>query len=337
MKRVGIIGCGGITQTHAWALQQIEQVKLIALSDILPERASLYSEKYTNNEAAVYEDYKKMLAIEKPDVVHICTPHYLHVPVAIEALKLGIHVFCEKPPAISRSEFELLKQVAEKSEARLGFCFQNRYNETTRQLDALIEKRTLGKVTGARAFVTWKRDDDYYEVPWKGSIVQSGGGALINQSIHTLDLLLRYFKEPVLVKASMHNHHLSDSVEVEDTVEAWMEFEDHARACFYASTAYVTDAPVILEYQCEHGSITVMNQVITIRTENGEQNSILCQEPKGIGKSYWGSGHLSCIKDFYQALYFGKPYPNDWNGVKKTFDVTMQIYEEGQKGKNKYE
>ena len=327
MEKVGIVGCGSISHTHGWCLNQIDNVKIVAVADIIPERAEDFSRRFTAGTASVFSDYKEMFEKTDLDVIHICTPHDMHTPIAEDAMRCGISVFCEKPPAISLEEFEHLKTISEKNNVRIGFCFQNRYNKTIQKADALVQNGLLGAVVGARAFVTWRRDEDYYNTPWKGMLATSGGGALINQSIHTLDLLLRYFDEPTSVKASLSNHHLPCSVEVEDTVEAWMEFPGGKRACFYASTAYERDAPVMMEFQCEKGSITIIDNVLTIRYEDGRRENHICEEPTGIGKSYWGSGHLSCIRDFYSTKDAGIPYQNDWNGVRNTMNTMMKIYD----------
>ncbi|MCR5684631.1 MAG: Gfo/Idh/MocA family oxidoreductase [Lachnospiraceae bacterium] len=250
------------------------------------------------------------------DVVHICTPHYLHVPMAVELMNAGKAVFMEKPCAVSTEQFEELAAADARHPGKLGICFQNRYNETTRIIDKTIAEGRIGKVTGGRAFVTWRRDEDYYRCSaWKGRLATEGGGALINQSIHTLDLLLRYLGEPVEIKATLANHHLQrntgcgsdyengrdhvsgakivfgaadcvledvcpedthnkheekpdfDRIEVEDTVEAWMEFENGARACFYASTGYAADAPVILELQGDKGRISMNGSTVFLENE----------------------------------------------------------------------
>ena len=93
MKRVGIVGCGSISATHAKALCQIEEAKIVAVADIVLEKAETFTKEYTDNNAAVFEHYNDMLEKTDLDVVHICTPHHLHIPVAIAALKKGIHVF----------------------------------------------------------------------------------------------------------------------------------------------------------------------------------------------------------------------------------------------------
>lgn len=337
MKRVGIVGCGGIARVHAWALQQMEDICIVGFADIRRDRAEAFALEYTDGKAGVYDSLPDMLAGEKPDVVHICTPHYLHVPMAIETLKGGASFFSEKPPAISMEQFEMLEQAmnaAKKCNGRRlfgGFCFQNRYNATIRKTDEILQSGNLGEVRGVRAFVTWRRDEDYYATDWKGRLDTEGGGALINQSIHTLDLMLRYLGSPTTVKASIANHHLQDAIEVEDTVEAWMNFEGGKRACFYASTAYATDAPVILEIQCDTGSINIIDKTLTVR-KSGEAPQFITVENDqgtacGVAKDYWGNSHLTCIRDFYEKMDNGERFQNDLEGVKNTMATMMKIYD----------
>lgn len=111
-----------------------------------------------------------------------------------------------------------------------------------------------------------------------------------------------------------------------------MEFEGGKRASFFATTAYATDAPVILELSFEKGRVTMIDQILQIQEQGGETKSILCEAKKdGIGKSYWGSGHLTCIQDYYACLQEGTPYQNDIEGVTNTLITTMKIYEDARK------
>lgn len=326
--RVAIIGCGNISKIHIWALQRTEGVQIAALADCDIEKAERMSEKITDSKVPVYSDYLLMLEQIKPDVVHICTPHFLHVPMAVEALKHNAAVFMEKPPAVSKEEFEQLKRTAECCQKRIGFCFQNRYNASTAEFDCLLKDRELGEITGARGFVTWKREAGYYSDDWHGKISKEGGGVLINQSIHTLDLILRYLGEPLKIEASMQNHHLKGITETEDTLEAWMEFEGNKRASFYATTAYADDAPVILELTFEKGRAIMIDNMIQIFPKDSEPKIKKCEEQEeGIGKGYWGKGHLACIRDFYHCLDTSKRYENDLAGVENTLNTTMRIYE----------
>lgn len=327
MKRVAIIGCGSIAGVHVAALQALKDIRIVGFVDIRRERAEDFSRKYTDGQAGVYESLEELFAKEDVDVVHLCTPHYLHVPMAMEALRHGVSFFSEKPPAISMEQFDALCEEYDRHpELRGGFCFQNRYNAAIRRADELLGEGGLGAVTGARAFVTWRRDEGYYRTDWKGRLETEGGGALINQSIHTLDLMLHFLGEPQEVRASLSNHHLQGVIEVEDTVEAWMRFAGDRRGCFYATTAYVTDAPVILELQCERGSITIINQSMSVTDATGT-HMYNVSEQAAPGKDYWGSGHLSCIADFYEKLETGERFRNDPAGVRSTMETMMKIYQ----------
>ncbi|MBR4084038.1 MAG: Gfo/Idh/MocA family oxidoreductase, partial [Lachnospiraceae bacterium] len=158
MKKVGIIGCGNIAQVHAWVLHDMKDAELVAVCDTDAAKAQVLSEKWTEGKAKVFTDWRKLCHAEL-DVVHICTPHYLHAPMAVELLKQGKTVFMEKPCAISGEQFEELKQIDKKHPGKLGFCFQNRYNETTLAMDKMVEEGLIGEIRGARAFVTWRRDE----------------------------------------------------------------------------------------------------------------------------------------------------------------------------------
>ena len=342
MKKVGIIGCGIISQVHAWVLSSMKDVELAGFCDIdtqkavkLTETAGKFRSQGISEHTAegiqpvICSDWRE-LGDSDIDSLHICTPHYLHAPMAAWLLRKGKAVFMEKPSAISYDQFEELKEEDARHPGKLGFCFQNRYNETTGVIDGIVSRGEIGKIIGGRAFVTWRRDEEYYAVSdWKGKLATEGGGALINQAVHTLDLLLRYLGEPVNVKAGMARHHFTDpSIEVEDTIEAWMDFESGARACFYASNAYASDAPVILELQGESGRVCMNGQDVTLFAEGKEPVHFTCDREQGIGKGYWGCGHKACIEDFYRKLENGERFQNDLTGVENTFRTMMRIYSE---------
>ena len=117
-------------------------------------------------------------------------------------------------------------------------------------------------------------------------------------------------------------------VEVEDTVEAWMMFEDGRRGCFYASNGYAADAPVIIDIQGERGRISLTGSELSLYTSGNSPDHFQCDTKKGIGKDYWGCGHKACIMDFYRCLDTGERFQNDLFGVENTFNTMMKIYEE---------
>ena len=268
------------------------EAELIAFADVIPERAETMAGKYGGR---AYSSLDELLDHEKIDVLHICTPHYLHTPMARQAAELDINVFTEKPPVIYRQQWTEFKQLGDK--VRVGICFQNRYNGSTRALKDLLSTGEPGKVLGSRGFVTWRRDAPYYtESGWRGALSTEGGGALINQAIHTLDLMAYFLGPGQVLGASLSNRHLKGIIEVEDTLEAALDFGD-ARGLFYAATAYSLDAPIIFELACENATLRLEGERFTRIWRDGrmEQEDYTAPDPTVPGKSYCGSSHRRCI------------------------------------------
>lgn len=316
MYRVGIIGCGNISAVHARSLQELENTTLAACADLIPERAARYG-------CTAYTDWVKMLDQEHLDAVHLCTPHYLHPVMAQQAAERGIAVFTEKPPAIDPAGWETVRQAAQK--AAVGVCFQNRYHPGIRLMESMIAKGEYGALRGLRGFVTWNRTKAYYqEAAWKGSWATEGGGALINQSIHTLDLILGFLGKPDTVEASMRNHHLRGDIEVEDTAEIYLK-KGSVPALLYASTAYSQDAPVILEAQLENAVLRLEGDLLTVFSGDTKQEIPLQNDPV-MGRAYWGASHKACIADFYRSIETGSRFQNDPESCENTMAALFSIY-----------
>ncbi len=326
--KAAIVGCGTIAKMHASVLCDMANVIITGFADCRRERAEAYKSQYGNQQTGVYGSLEEMLENEQVEVLHICTPHYLHTPMAIYALERGVHVFMEKPPAISRQEFARLCQTAHRGKARLGICFQNRYNESTKAVEELLASGKAGRIIGARAFVSWMRTKEYYtESDWRGRWETEGGGCLINQSVHTLDLLNRFMGEnPVETQADMMNYHLQGIIEVEDTVTAWIRYPQ-AAACFYATTAYSENKPILIELECENLSLRLEGSRVTCMYKNGEKEELSFYKGYTIGKDYWGTGHKACIADYYRCLETGDPFPVEAEAVASTFWLMMDIYQ----------
>lgn len=326
---IAIVGCGSIATVHARCIEKSKIHKLVAFADIIETKAKQFADKYKGN---YYKSYEEMLQSEEIDVLHICTPHYLHVPMTIYALEHGVHVFMEKPPVISLEQLKQLELV--QTDRYLGFCFQNRYNPSILYVKKLLESGEVGQIYGARGMITWNRPSTYYtQNEWRGRFETEGGGVLINQSIHTLDLLVFLLGIPVSVEASMANHHLKSVIEVEDTTEAWILFEKERRACFYATTAYLEDVPPILEIVCEKRTIRIEDLVVThyYKDARVERNSF--EKKERIGKSYWGDGHMDCILDFYNSIEKQIPYSQDLSHMKKSILLMLGMYQSAKSGK----
>lgn len=322
MLKSAIVGCGGIAQVHAKVLSLLECTELTACADIIPERAQKMAQEYN---CRSYSSLEEMLEKESIDVLHICTPHYLHTPMAEAAAEHGIKVFTEKPPVISSEQWEEFHSLKDK--VPVGICFQNRYNESVKYIKGLIESGETGKILGARAFVTWCRGEKYYtESGWRGSLKTEGGGVLINQSIHTLDLLTYFLGKPKNIEASYTNHHLKGVIEVEDTLEAYLDFGG-CKALFYATTAYSTDSPVMLELHCENMTVRMEEHNVSIRYKDGRKCEMDFPMPEtALGKSYWGNGHFACIGDYYTHILKGEKPPIGIDEVETTAKAMLDIY-----------
>ncbi|MCC8104120.1 MAG: Gfo/Idh/MocA family oxidoreductase [Clostridiales bacterium] len=308
--RTGIVGCGSIAAVHAFCLEQMDDCELVGFADVKKDRAEQFARKYGGK---AYDSLEGMLWQESLDVLHICTPHYLHVPMALYGLSHSVHVFMEKPPAISKEQLEELEEAVKTTQKRMGFCFQNRYNPCVQTVRELLQTEA-GSVKGARGLLTWSRSAEYYtENAWRGRWKTEGGGALMNQAIHTMDLLVYLLGSPQWVDARMSNHHLKQVIEVEDSVEAQIRIADRP-VCFYATTAYCADMPPMIEIACENMTIRMEDPDVTIVYPDGRAEKKRGERSVSIGKSCWGSGHMRCIASFYEKLKTGEAFEAELPG-----------------------
>ena len=322
--KAAIVGCGSIAQVHAKSILALGH-ELVALADTDPDHLSAFAKEFGGNP---YPSLEEMLAKESIDVLHICTPHNLHVPMALQALQAGVNVFMEKPPVISEAQLTQLRQALKTQTKKLGFCFQNRYNPSVIKALEILRSGKPGKVLGGRGYVTWNRGISYYnQDPWHGTLEQEGGGVLINQSIHTLDLLHHMMgKTPVSVDAVMTNHRLKTEIEVEDTVSALIFYPD-ARMSFYATNGHTEDCPPLIEIQCENMSLRMEGNTLYCKQKEGSWEELAVEKQNPLGKSYWGAGHIVCIDDFYHSVAENRPFALELAGVEETVRLTLMIYQ----------
>ncbi len=320
--KAAIIGCGIIHSLHADALANYPHAELKTVVDTNAEKSEASAHKYGCKALA---DYRDALADPEIDVVHICTPHYLHAPMAIEAMKAGKHVLTEKPMAINVEDCIEMRSISAETGRQLGVCFQNRYNTTSRYIKMLLESGKAGRIVAAKASVTWFRGQDYYDsAPWRGTWAKEGGGVLINQSIHTLDLLSWFAGKAVKIKGNTDTRFLEDVIEVEDTAEATILFESGARGFFFATNSYA-DTPVELQLVCENAVMTLSGD-LTVKYKSGESEIITDVHPKTGKKAYYGAGHAALIEDFYDSLLTGKPFAVDGSQGIETIRLIQALY-----------
>lgn len=333
--KVGIVGCGGIAGVHAESIKVLKKNIISAFADSRKERAEAFAEKYGGT---AYQSLEEMLEKENLDVLHICTPHYLHVPMTVRALAKGIHVYQEKPAAISKEQYRELCRAAQEGCARLAISYQNRYNPCVQKAKELLDTGTAGQILGGRAFVTWCREEAYYkDSGWRGSLAAEGGGCLMNQAVHTLDLLTELMGTPLEVEAKITNHHLKDVIEVEDTVEAYITYSTSKGIChgnFYATTAFCTDSAPLIEIVCEKMTLRIEDPDLTlIYPDKTRVQPQLEVAAKNLGKAYWGSGHNRAIQEFYEGIQNGNAGILDLKNTDASNRLMLAVYESAKKGK----
>ena len=321
--KVAIVGCGNVSALHFDAAFRSPAAQLAAAVDIKPERANRYAEKYG---IKAYTDYYEMLDNEKPDVVHICTPHYLHTKYAVEALSRGINVLSEKPCSVSDEEVKVLREAQKNSSAQYAVCFQNRYNSCVKELIKIRDSGELGKIKAIRAFVTWFRDAGYYSDDWHGTREKECGCLLINQAIHTVDLIGYIGGNCKALTAHISNDSLEGVIECEDTASMRMELENGVTAVFYGTLAYGSNAPVLIEVVFEKGILRTEGEKLFRIEEDGGINEIPLKSKEAGGKDYWGSGHPSLISDFYDSIATGRKFKTDAQSGGKAAKVVFAAY-----------
>ena len=302
--RVAVIGCGNISVMHLDSAKALEMADLVAVCDIKPERAKAAAEKYGT---AYYTNYFEMFQKENLDAVHICLPHYIHTKVSMDAFDYGIHVISEKPMSIKYDDAVFAVEKAEEKGLKYGIIFQCRYNTPSQLVKERITDGRLGNVKCGRTTLTWYRPDNYYEKSdWKGTWDKEGGGVIIDQAIHSLDLANWMINStPIEVQSSLHNRN-HDTMIVEDSAEGLIKYENGSLLSFFAMNNYFIDEPIEIRLLCENGKARFSYDEAVIEYNDGTVETVKNHPQKIVsytgGKDYWGTQHAVQIHQFYRSV-----------------------------------
>ena len=230
--RFGILGCGMIASFHADAIRSLDDACLMGAADHSPARAQDFAGKYG---IKAYDSYEQMLADELIDAVCICTPSSFHADNAIAALNAGKYVVLEKPMAITVEDTQRVIEACEENQRMLTVISQLRFSQDVLRIKRLLEENAFGKIVLCNLSMKYWREPAYYaSSPWKGTLKYDGGGALMNQGIHGVDLMLYIAGDAKLIYAKKQT--AFHSVEVEDVAVATLEFANGALGTIHAST-----------------------------------------------------------------------------------------------------
>jgi UDP-N-acetyl-2-amino-2-deoxyglucuronate dehydrogenase len=296
MLKIAVIGLGDISKIHIPAIQANPKAELVAVCDVDE------SLKDTVPDVKFYTDYHEMLEKEALDCVHICLPHYLHYPATKACVEKGVHVFEEKPLGLNTEEGLSLVELEESKNSKICVCLQNRYNESFEKLQEMVESGVYGKLVGIKGLVAWHRPKSYYDTkPWRGKKDLAGGGVMINQALHTLDLMQVLGGEIEAIRGSV-DQLLDYGIEVEDTATAHLRFKNGAKGLFFATIANSGNSSVELQVTFENEKFTIKDSILTRVNESGKKEELIEDTKLPGSKFYYGASHLKLIHTFYDCI-----------------------------------
>ncbi len=329
----GIIGAGLIAGFHAKAIADIPNAKLIGVCGKSQGKAEKLAGQYN---CKAYGDYHDLLADGELDIVTIATPSGLHAEPVIAAAEAGKHAICEKPLEISLDRIDAMAEAHNKAGTVLGGIFQYRFNEAVKILKEAIDTGRFGKITFAGAYVPWWRAPEYYKDSWHGTLKLDGGGALMNQSIHAIDLLC-YLMPPVENVAAFTDNICHTQIETEDTAVAILRFQNNALGSIYGTTASWPGQLKRIEITGTKGTVVYLEDSFVVWQFDQEQpGDAQIRERFSKAQSKGGSAdpsdipytnHKLNIQAFIDALDGKQTFELTATEARKSVELILAIYQ----------
>ncbi len=337
----GIVGCGMIADFHAKAIADTPGAKLVACQSRSEKTAKAFAKRHG---ISSYVDVAEMLNDPAVDVVTICTPSGAHAEPAIAAAKAGKHLIVEKPLEVTLKRCDKIIEACEANGVTLSTIFPSRFHRSSQLLKKAIDKGRFGTLSLGDAYVKWFRTQEYYDSgQWRGTWELDGGGALMNQAIHSVDLLI-WLMGPVAEITANTATLAHDRIEVEDVATASLRFENGALGVIEATTAAWPGAFKKIEIHGSHGSVTIEEESITnwqfakmsaadkkMLAEMADRNETGggAADPAAIGHA----GHTAQFKDVLKAIKRNeKPLICGHEG-RRSVEVILAIYQAAKTGK----
>lgn len=332
----GIIGCGVIAPWHARSVKVNPDAELIAVCDIIPEKAEKLKEEFGAQYA--YTDYHDLLARDDIQIVSICTPSGMHADMGMDAARAGKHVMTEKPIDISLEKIDALIQTCREQNVKLACIFQRRTSKLWQLVKRTIDEGKLGKMVLASAYLKYFRSQEYYDsAGWRGTWALDGGGALMNQGVHMVDIL-RWIMGPVDTIFGIADH-LARNIEVEDTAVASMRFKTGALGTLEGTTSVTPGLNHRLEFHGANGSILVDGESIARWEVLGEdKDEIMKQMDDKIGDSSSDptaismDGHALQIADLIAAVREDREPMVSGTEARNAVELILAIYQSSRTG-----
>lgn len=342
--RVGIAGCGAISRNHLEAFRALDDVEILGVCDIDLDRARKTAAAW--GVPAAVETVHELLGLDL-DIVSVCTPHPTHEEVVLQAAAAGVHILCEKPIAIELASAERMVNACDDAGVKLGVLFQRRFWPAAQRIRAAIDDGTLGRPIMGQCSVMLHRDPDYYSRDaWRGTWANDGGGVLMTQAIHYIDLLQWFMGDVAEVYGKINTFKHGRHIEVEDSATAVITFTSGAMATLEASTAASPSLGVQIRVTGETGasaSLTEFPEGSDGRVDLWAAAGSISTEPahpEGVDPNVGLATingqlilhHTAQVRDFVQTLRDGRDPAITGQDATKALRILLAVYESSRTG-----
>ncbi|MCE9545489.1 MAG: Gfo/Idh/MocA family oxidoreductase [Planctomycetia bacterium] len=338
---IGVIGCGMIANFHAKAIAELRSARLVACFDSRAESADRFAAAHG---CRAYHKLPEMLADPKLDIVTICTPSGAHMEPAIAAANAGKHVIVEKPLEITLRRCDKIIEACEKNNVKLSTIFPSRFHAASLELKRAINEGRFGRLTVGDAYVKWFRTQQYYDSgAWRGTWQLDGGGALMNQAVHSVDLLT-WLMGPVVEIRAQTATLAHERIEVEDTAIATLRFANGALGTIEASTAVYPGYLKRIEIHGSEGTAVIEEEDIKVWefANKGRRDAAVKKHMAELHSSAGGAsdpsaishaGHARQFRDMLDAIRNDRaPLVNGHEG-RRSIEIILGIYKAAETGR----
>jgi UDP-N-acetyl-2-amino-2-deoxyglucuronate dehydrogenase len=337
----GIIGAGMISRFHAKAIKEVKGVKLVACADSSFAKAEALAKEFG---CTPYDSVEAMVADPAVDAVTIATPSGAHMEPAVIAAKAGKHVIVEKPLEITLKRCDKIIDACDKAGVKLAAIFPSRFHDSAKLMKGAVDAERFGRITLGDAYVKWFRTQQYYDSgAWRGTWALDGGGALMNQAVHTVDLL-SWLMGPVVEVQAFTATLAHDRIEVEDVATATLRFASGALGVIEATTAAFPGYLKRIELHGSEGSAVLEEEDIKawdfakkLRSDAAVHRQMACSKSTGGGAADPAAighhGHTLQIQDFVDAIRKDRAPAVDGPEGRKSIEIILAIYQSAITGK----
>ncbi len=359
--RFGIVGCGVIAVTHADAINRLPGASLTACCDVVPDHAFAYAKRFGLDDKHVHSNLRSLLQDPSVDVVSVCTPSGTHAGIGAECLWAGKPVIVEKPMDVNLDAIALLNAAQNETGLPLAIISQHRFDAASTYARNLAIGGYLGALTLCEAQIKWFRSQEYYDSgDWRGTWELDGGGALMNQGVHTVDLM-RWIMGPVHSIYASARTLAHERIEVEDAICATINFANGAIGNLIATTAVYPGFPAQLSVHGTKGSVVISGDALhsidligdapvgdeaagllasgiaghAVHIAQGGTKSAETHKsvPTSASASHWGDAHQAQIADFVEAVRSGGSPLVDGKAGKEAVEIILAAYESARIGR----